>query len=63
MVGYIGYNSATYYRYALLDWKHLLEDKNLGGWITVDYKALEISQDDIDKFFQEAADKFIKNEL
>jgi CRISPR system Cascade subunit CasC len=31
MMGYIGYNSATYYRYALLDWKHLLQDKNLNG--------------------------------
>lgn len=31
MMGYIGYNSATYYRYALLDWKHLLKEKNLNG--------------------------------
>ena len=31
MMGYIGYNSACYYRYSLLDWRQLLEKKNLGG--------------------------------
>lgn len=32
------------------------------GWLTVD-QALEMSQDDINQFFQEATDEFIKNEL
>jgi CRISPR system Cascade subunit CasC len=31
MMGYIGFNSACYYRYALLDWEQLLAKKNLGG--------------------------------
>jgi len=41
MMGYIGYNSATYYRYALLDWKHLLEDKNLGGDVALGKLTVE----------------------
>ncbi|MCX6057748.1 MAG: hypothetical protein NTW69_06325 [Chloroflexi bacterium] len=32
------------------------------GWLTVD-QALEMSQDDINKFFEEATDEFIKTEL
>jgi CRISPR system Cascade subunit CasC len=41
MMGYIGYNSATYYRYALLDWKHLLQDKNLGGNVALGKLTVE----------------------
>jgi CRISPR system Cascade subunit CasC len=41
MMGYIGYNSATYYRYALLDWKHLLADKNLGGDVALGKLTVE----------------------
>lgn len=41
MMGYIGYNSATYYRYALLDWNHLLKDKNLGGDVAMGKLTVE----------------------
>lgn len=41
MMGYIGYNSATYYRYALLDWKHLLKEKNLNGDVNLGKLTVE----------------------
>lgn len=41
MLGYIGYNSACYYRYALLDWHELMQKKNLGGNVALGRLTVE----------------------
>lgn len=59
IIGLIG-NNTSYATYVQGDkqWRvHAARD-----WITVD-TALEESQDDINRFFQEATDEFLKNEL